>query len=41
MNPGSARHPHVLRVRSGGCALSGLKLTSPITPDRWTKFVIL
>ncbi|THE42888.1 DNA metabolism protein [Citrobacter murliniae] len=33
MNPGSARHPHVLRVRSGGCALSVSKLASPITSD--------
>ncbi|AVI00445.1 DNA metabolism protein [Citrobacter amalonaticus] len=41
MNPGSARHPHVLRVRSGGCALSRPKLASPITPDHRTKFVVL
>ncbi|ASG64576.1 DNA metabolism protein [Kluyvera genomosp. 3] len=30
--PGSARNPHVLRVRSGFCALSGPKLASTITP---------
>ncbi|ARB83743.2 DNA metabolism protein [Yersinia intermedia] len=27
MNPGSARPPHVLRVRSGGCALAVPKLS--------------
>ncbi|ATF67563.1 DNA metabolism protein [Salmonella enterica] len=32
MRPGSARNPHVLRVRSGFCALAGLKLASTITP---------
>ncbi|MDA5534795.1 hypothetical protein [Yersinia mollaretii] len=32
LNPGSARHPHVLRVRSGGCALAESKLPAPITP---------
>ncbi|MDI5166130.1 F0F1 ATP synthase subunit gamma, partial [Salmonella enterica subsp. enterica serovar Montevideo] len=26
LTPGSARHPHVLRVRSGGCALADPKL---------------
>ncbi|OPW90387.1 hypothetical protein BZK41_22780 [Citrobacter sp. A316] len=30
--PGSARNPHVLRVRSGFCALSVFKLPAPITP---------
>ncbi|EAA9734706.1 hypothetical protein CBJ71_10060 [Salmonella enterica] len=29
---GSAQNPHVLRVRSGFCALSVSKLTAPITP---------
>ncbi|OWF84375.1 L-asparaginase [Yersinia kristensenii] len=29
---GSARAPHVLRVRSGLCALSVFKLTATITP---------
>ncbi|AVV20367.1 DNA metabolism protein [Salmonella enterica subsp. enterica] len=33
MTPGSARHPHVLRVRSGGCALVGPKLAAPMTPS--------
>ncbi|TXL77397.1 hypothetical protein D9O29_15695 [Pantoea vagans] len=28
---GSARHPHVLRVRSGGCALSARNLAAPPT----------
>ncbi len=28
---GSARHPHVLRVRSGGCALSARNLPAPPT----------
>ncbi|AUW40111.1 DNA metabolism protein [Serratia liquefaciens] len=31
---GSARPPHVLRVRSGACALSALKLSLPATPLR-------
>ncbi|AWT19564.1 DNA metabolism protein [Klebsiella oxytoca] len=31
LNPGSARNPHVLRVRSGCCALSGSRLTPPMT----------
>ncbi|TKU44320.1 hypothetical protein FDW94_13550 [Citrobacter sp. wls757] len=39
LGPGSARHPHVLRVRSGGCALAGPKLTSPITSDNGMKSV--
>ncbi|APR30182.1 DNA metabolism protein [Citrobacter freundii] len=30
---GSARHPHVLRVRSGGCALVAPKLAVPIAPS--------
>ncbi|TKU57857.1 hypothetical protein FDX05_14820 [Citrobacter sp. wls715] len=30
---GSARHPHVLRVRSGGCALAAPKLAAPIAPS--------
>ncbi|MDU3077304.1 MAG: hypothetical protein E7B29_13570, partial [Mixta calida] len=30
-NLGSARNPHVLRVRSGFCALSVFKLPAPIT----------
>ncbi|ATS98786.1 DNA metabolism protein [Salmonella enterica subsp. enterica serovar Enteritidis] len=29
---GSAQNPHVLRVRSGFCALSVSKLAAPITP---------
>ncbi|EAP0877903.1 L-asparaginase [Salmonella enterica] len=29
---GSAQNPHVLRVRSGFCALSVSKLAPPITP---------
>lgn len=29
--PGCARHPHVLRVRSGDCAHSGTKLAAPPT----------
>ncbi|ECI0413864.1 DNA metabolism protein [Salmonella enterica subsp. salamae] len=29
---GSAQNPHVLRVRSGFCALSVPKLAAPITP---------
>ncbi|ATZ94821.1 DNA metabolism protein [Dickeya fangzhongdai] len=29
---GSARNPHVLRVRSGFCALPVSKLAAPITP---------
>ncbi|APY77656.1 hypothetical protein DKG82_14740 [Salmonella enterica subsp. enterica serovar Lexington] len=32
MGPGSAQNPHVLRVRSGFCALAGPKLASTITP---------
>ncbi|EBK0309788.1 DNA metabolism protein [Salmonella enterica] len=32
MGPGSAQNPHVLRVRSGICALVGPKLASTITP---------
>ncbi|WP_213046471.1 hypothetical protein, partial [Escherichia coli] len=32
LRPGSAQNPHVLRVRSGFSALSGLKLPSTITP---------
>ncbi|POZ17590.1 L-asparaginase [Lelliottia aquatilis] len=32
LNPGSARNPHVLYVRSGSCALAVSKLSSPITP---------
>ncbi|ATZ95400.1 L-asparaginase [Dickeya fangzhongdai] len=32
MNLGSARNPHVLRVRSGFSALSVSKLAAPITP---------
>ncbi|TPE11846.1 hypothetical protein FJP62_19445 [Pantoea vagans] len=31
---GSARHPHVLRVRSGGCALSARNLPAP--PTAWS-----
>ncbi|PJE87369.1 L-asparaginase [Yersinia mollaretii] len=31
MNQGSARNPHVLRVRSGFCALSVSKLPALIT----------
>ncbi|POU59301.1 hypothetical protein C3384_07235 [Klebsiella aerogenes] len=31
LNQGSARNPHVLRVRSGFCALSVFKLAAPIT----------
>ncbi|APZ58159.1 hypothetical protein AW74_18450 [Salmonella enterica subsp. enterica serovar Montevideo str. CDC 2011K-1674] len=30
---GSAQNPHVLRVRSGFCALSVSKLAAPITPN--------
>ncbi|PWD72333.1 DNA metabolism protein [Pectobacterium versatile] len=33
MNQGSARNPHVLRVRSGCCALSVPKLAATITPN--------
>ncbi|EDT4514783.1 hypothetical protein BCZ47_004301, partial [Salmonella enterica subsp. enterica serovar Saintpaul] len=29
---GSAQNPHVLRVRSGFCALPRSKLAAPITP---------
>ncbi|OWF83683.1 hypothetical protein B4903_00810 [Yersinia frederiksenii] len=32
LNLGSAQNPHVLRVRSGSCALSVFKLTATITP---------
>ncbi|AYH46983.1 hypothetical protein B6N31_04270 [Dickeya fangzhongdai] len=32
LNPGSARTPHVLRVRSGFCALPVSKLAAPMTP---------
>ncbi len=32
LTAGSARNPHVLRVRSGCYALSAVKLTAPITP---------
>ncbi|ATZ92830.1 DNA metabolism protein [Dickeya fangzhongdai] len=32
MDLGSARTPHVLRVRSGFCALSASKLAAPMTP---------
>ncbi|POT54956.1 hypothetical protein C3432_23975 [Citrobacter amalonaticus] len=32
LNLGNARHPHVLRVRSGCCGLSVFKLPAPITP---------
>ncbi|OQM40201.1 hypothetical protein B9P84_25270 [Citrobacter braakii] len=39
MNPGSARNPHVLRVRSGFCALSESKLAATITPSRLKAFV--
>ncbi|AVG34876.1 DNA metabolism protein [Enterobacter asburiae] len=38
MNPGSARNPHVLRVRSGFCALSESKLAATITPSRVKAF---
>ncbi|PYD38578.1 L-asparaginase [Serratia plymuthica] len=31
--PGSAANPHVLRVRSGLCALAEDKLAAIITPD--------
>ncbi|ASG45650.1 L-asparaginase [Citrobacter freundii] len=31
--PVSARNPHVLRVRSGFCALPETKLTATITPE--------
>ncbi|XIH61001.1 DNA metabolism protein [Pantoea sp. SGAir0184] len=31
MRLGSARHPHVLHVRCGGCALSARNLTAPPT----------
>ncbi|THE42887.1 L-asparaginase [Citrobacter murliniae] len=34
LNLGSARNPHVLRVRSGCCALSMFKLAATITPNR-------
>ncbi|POT27330.1 DNA metabolism protein [Citrobacter freundii] len=34
MNLGCARHPHVLRVRSGGCAQSVSNLTAPITIEK-------
>ncbi|EKN5074574.1 DNA metabolism protein [Yersinia enterocolitica] len=30
---GQCSHPHVLRVRSGCCALSALRLTATITPS--------
>ncbi|GJL48267.1 hypothetical protein TUM17580_43260 [Citrobacter farmeri] len=33
LNLGSARNPHVLRVRSGSCALSVFKLPATMTPD--------
>ncbi|ELN89118.1 DNA metabolism protein, partial [Salmonella enterica subsp. enterica serovar Enteritidis str. 13183-1] len=29
--PGCARHPHVLRVRCGGCAHAGTELAAPPT----------
>ncbi|PEH54470.1 L-asparaginase [Yersinia kristensenii] len=32
LNLGSAKNPHVLRVRSGFCALAAFKLTATITP---------
>ncbi|TXU73605.1 DNA metabolism protein [Klebsiella oxytoca] len=32
MNSDSAQNPHVLRVRSGSCALAELKLPAPMTP---------
>ncbi|EAA4510106.1 L-asparaginase [Salmonella enterica] len=32
MGPGSAQNPHVLRVRSGFCALVGSRLALTITP---------
>ncbi|RFM43072.1 hypothetical protein DZB15_08075 [Klebsiella pneumoniae] len=32
LNLGRARHPHVLHVGSGFCALSAFKLPAPITP---------
>ncbi|PNM16566.1 DNA metabolism protein [Yersinia enterocolitica] len=34
MDLGSARNPHVLRVRSGCSALSASKLPATITPNR-------
>ncbi|WP_183059568.1 hypothetical protein [Salmonella enterica] len=33
LTPGSARYPHVLRVRSGDCALADAKLAAPMTPS--------
>ncbi|PRD17079.1 L-asparaginase [Pantoea coffeiphila] len=33
LHPGSAQNPHVLRVRSGSCALSVCKLPAPVTPE--------
>ncbi|MLO57395.1 hypothetical protein DQE51_20365 [Salmonella enterica subsp. enterica] len=39
---GSAQNPHVLRVRSGFCALSVSKLAAPITPGgigSWSEYV--
>ncbi|AUV02215.1 DNA metabolism protein [Enterobacteriaceae bacterium ENNIH1] len=32
MNPGSARNPHVLRVRCSFCALFGVNLPASRTP---------
>ncbi|ORJ51370.1 L-asparaginase [Kluyvera intermedia] len=36
---GSAHNPHVLRVRSGCCALSVSKLPASITPDGQVSFL--
>ncbi|AWV24852.1 L-asparaginase [Citrobacter portucalensis] len=34
LNPGCARHPHVLRVRAGRQAQSVSNLTAPITLEK-------
>ncbi|TNJ03244.1 hypothetical protein CF117_12370 [Aeromonas veronii] len=38
---GSARKPHVLRVRCGFCALSETKLAAPITPTGTGSYIVL
>lgn len=41
LNPGGARPPHVLRVRSGACAPSESKLAAPPTAHLWLFKVLL
>ncbi|SBW27955.1 hypothetical protein BN4901_4352 [Citrobacter europaeus] len=38
---GSARHPHVLRVRSGGCALVAPNWLRRLRLRQWVKIFLL